>query len=123
GPPRPISRSWATMSRDMRSEPAWVVALGTTIAAGLTAAAAVARYRVLAAYPEPVGVDGYWYAIQLRSLLEHGHPADSSLPVALWFLLPFAAAMGPIGGLKVGAAVGVSMHVLSGFALGRVLAK
>jgi len=78
---------------------------------------------VLAAYPEPVGVDGYWYATQLRGLLEDGRSVDPTLPAALWFLAPFAAALGPIDGIKLGAAVGVSLHVLTAFALGRALAR
>lgn len=106
----------------MRRETVWVVAVGAAVAA-LTAAAVWARLTILSAYDEPVGVDGYWYAIQLRSLLEGGHTADPSLPVALWLLLPFAGALGPVAGLKLGAAVGVSLQVVTGFALGRALAR
>ena len=103
-------------------ETVWVVALACALA-GLVAAAAWARYGLLSAWPEPVGVDGYWYAVQLRSLLEEGRTADPALPAALWFLVPFAAALGPIGGLKLGAAIGVSLHSLTAFALGRALAR
>ncbi|HEY8143371.1 MAG TPA: hypothetical protein VIG06_11900, partial [Kofleriaceae bacterium] len=106
----------------MSRETVWVVALVVAVA-GLVGAAAWARLGVLAAWPEPVGVDGYWYAVQLRSLLEGGRTADATLPAALWFLAPFAAALGPIGGLKLGAAIGVSLHALTAFALGRALAR
>jgi hypothetical protein len=106
----------------VRRETVWVVALACALA-GLVGAAAWARLGVLSAWPEPVGVDGYWYAVQLRSLLEQGRTADSTLPAALWFLAPFAAALGPIGGLKLGAAIGVSLHALTAFALGRALAR
>lgn len=106
----------------MSRETVWVVALAVAVA-GLVGAAAWARLGVLSAYPEPVGVDGYWYAVQLRSLLEEGRTADPALPAALWFLAPFAAALGPIDGLKLGAAIGVSLHVLTAFALGRALAR
>ena len=100
----------------------WVIAVGAAVAV-LAGAAAWARLGVLAAYPEPVGIDGYWYTTQLRALLEHGRTADATLPVALWFLAPFAAALGPVEGLKLGAAVGVSLHVVTAFALGRALAR
>src|SRR5688500_5114412 len=106
----------------MRLGTVWVIAVGVAVAA-LAGAAAWARLGVLAAYPEPVGIDGYWYTTQLRALLEHGRTADPTLPVALWFLAPFAAALGPVDGLKLGAAVGVSLHVVTAFALGRALAR
>ncbi len=111
------------MAGAMEPEPLWVVAAGAAAAAALAAAAAWARLAVLTAYPGPVGVDGYWYAVQLRSLLEHGRTADATLPASLWFLLPFAAALGPVAGLKLGAAIGVALHALTAFALGRVLAR
>ncbi len=107
----------------MSRETVWVVALATAAAAGLAAAAAWARFALLDAYPEPVGIDGYWYAVQLRSILEKGRTADPTLPAALWILAPFAAALGPIAGLKVGAAIAVSLHALTAFALGRALAR
>jgi len=111
------------MAAGMKPEPGWSVVAAVAGAAVLGAIAATARHRILAAYTEPVGVDGYWYAVQLRSLLASGQPAEPTLPVALWFLAPFAAAMGPVSGIKLGAAIGVSLHVLTGFALGRVLAR
>jgi len=107
----------------MRAEPPWGIAVGAAAAAALAAVAAWARYRILSAYPGPVGVDGYWYAVQLRSLLEDGRTAEPTLPAALWFLLPFAALLGPVAGAKLGAAIGVSLHALTAFALGRVLAR
>ena len=107
----------------MRAEPPLTIAAGAAAAVALTAVAAWARYRVLSAYPGPVGVDGYWYAVQLRSLLEDGRTADPTLPAALWFLLPFAGLLGPVAGAKLGAAIGVSLHALTAFALGRVLAR
>ena len=88
-------------------EPRWLPWAGLTAALVLVAVAVHARLGVLQAYPEPVGVDGYWYAVQIRSLLEEGTTYYPSLPGALWFLLPFAGAGGVVGGIKVGAAVGV----------------
>jgi hypothetical protein len=106
----------------MRRRTVWVIAVALAVTA-MAGVAVWARLRVLAAYPEPVGIDGYWYATQLRALLENGRPADPTLPAALWFLTPFAAALGPVDGFKLGAAVGVSLHVATAFALGRALAK
>jgi hypothetical protein len=104
-------------------EPRWLPWAGWAAALVLVAAAVHARLGVLQAYPEPVGVDGYWYAVQIRSLLEEGTTYYPSLPGSLWFLLPFAAGGGVVEGIKLGAAVGASLQALAAFALGRRLAR
>jgi len=60
---------------------------------------------MLSASPFPVGVDGYFYPIQLRALLAHGELAYPASPLAFYLLAPFAAATDPIIGAKLGAAV------------------
>src|SRR5215213_5014387 len=64
------------------------------------------RYRFLSESPYPVGVDGYYYAVQMRSLLATGTLRFEGLPFAFWLMAPFAAAFGPIAGLKLAAALG-----------------
>ena len=56
------------------------------------------RWDVLASSPYPLGIDGYFYPTQLRSLLEHGTLQYPSSPFTFWFMAPFAAATDPITG-------------------------
>lgn len=77
------------------------------VAAALLALAAWSfyqRWRMLDASPFPLGVDGYYYPIQLRALLERGALAYPASPLAFYLLAPFAAATDPITGAKLGAA-------------------
>jgi hypothetical protein len=63
------------------------------------------RWQLLAGSPFPLGVDGYFYPIQLRALLDHGALQYPASPLAFYLLAPFAAATDPITGAKLGAAV------------------
>jgi hypothetical protein len=63
------------------------------------------RWQLLEASPFPLGVDGYFYPIELRSLLEHGELQYPASPLAFYLLAPFAAATDPITGAKLGAAL------------------
>jgi len=63
------------------------------------------RWQLLTTSPFPLGVDGYFYPIELRSLLEHGTLQYPASPLALYLLAPFAAATDPITGAKLGAAL------------------
>jgi hypothetical protein len=63
------------------------------------------RWRLLAASPFPLGVDSYFYPIELRSLLEHGELRYPASPLAFYLLAPFAAVTDPITGAKLGAAL------------------
>jgi hypothetical protein len=86
--------------------PAW----GSSVAVGAALVALVAwsfqqRWQMLTATPFPLGVDGYFYPIQLRSLLAHGTLAYPASPLAFYLLAPFAAATDPITGAKLGAAL------------------
>jgi hypothetical protein len=69
----------------------------------LTCYGAWLRWRTLAASPYPLGVDGYFYPIQLRELLERGQLYYPSAPLAFWLMAPLAALTDPIVGVKLGA--------------------
>ena len=76
------------------------------------------RWGQLTASPYPLGVDGYFYPIQLRSLLEHGHLAYPASPLAFWLMAPLAALTDPITGAKLGAALAGAAVVWPAYALG-----
>ena len=89
--------------------------------AALVALSAWARWRALASSPYPVGVDGYYYAVQLRGLLESGQLAYPASPLGFWLMAPLAAATDPITGAKLGAALGGALVAVPAFGLGRRL--
>ena len=96
------------------------------IAIGLAALVAwsfAERWDVLSASPFPLGVDGYFYPIEVRSLLEHGHLAYPASPLALWWMAPFAAATDPIVGAKLGAALGGALVALPAYGVGARLGR
>ncbi len=76
------------------------------------------RWQVLTMSPFPLGVDGYFYPIQVRSLLETGRLAYPASPLTFWFMAPFAAATDPIIGAKLGAALGGALIALPAYAVG-----
>src|SRR3569623_1998263 len=91
------------------------------VCAGLAAIVAAAfwqRWRVLGATPFPVGVDGYFYPVQVRSLLETGGLRYPSSPVTFYWMLPFAAATDPITGAKLAAALGTSLIAVPAYGVG-----
>ncbi|HET7504511.1 MAG TPA: glycosyltransferase family 39 protein, partial [Kofleriaceae bacterium] len=86
--------------------PMWVS--GAAVACALAALVAWSfwqRWRMLCASPFPLGVDGYFYPLELRSLLERGELAYPASPVTFYLLAPLAAATDPITGAKLGAAL------------------
>ena len=88
---------------------------------GLCAWAFWQRCSILFADPYPVGIDGYFYAIQLRSVTDTGHLYYASSPLALWLMAPFAWLSDPIAGAKLGAAAGGALLALPVYVLGRRL--
>ncbi len=80
------------------------------------------RHGFLTATPEPTGVDGYWYAVQLRSLLESGHLHHGGAPLALWLMAPLAALTDPVAGAKLGASLGAAALPVAVYFLGRRIA-
>jgi len=77
------------------------------------------RWQVAAATPYPTGVDGYWYAVQLRSLLEGEGLYYPAAPLSLWLMAPLAAAAGPIAGAKLGAALAGAALPITTYMVGR----
>lgn len=100
------------------------IQIATAIAlVGLVAWSCWQRWLQLAVSPFPLGVDGYYYPVQLRSLLEHGTLQYPASPLTFWFMLPFAAATDPITGAKLGAALGGALVALPAYGVGAQLAR
>ncbi|HTJ43545.1 MAG TPA: glycosyltransferase family 39 protein [Kofleriaceae bacterium] len=87
----------------------------------LCALSAWRRFRFLDSSPYPMGIDGYFYADQLRSILEHGHLNWPAPPLAFWLMAPFAALTDPIVGAKLGAAILGALGGVPAFLLGKRL--
>jgi hypothetical protein len=58
--------------------------------AALVAWSAWHRWQVLTASPHPVGIDGYFYAIQVRALLERGALAYPAAPLTFYLMAALA---------------------------------
>lgn len=93
------------------------IAVAVALAA-LVVWSAIERWQLLASSPFPLGVDGYFYPVQLRALLEDGTLAYPSAPLGLWLLAPLAAATDPITGAKLGAAIYGALIALPAYGLG-----
>jgi Dolichyl-phosphate-mannose-protein mannosyltransferase len=76
------------------------------------------RWQLLSASPFPLGVDGYFYAVELRSLLDHGTLRYPAAPLAFYLLAPFAAVTDPITGAKLGAALFCAAIALPAYGVG-----
>lgn len=76
------------------------------------------RWQLVSISPFPLGVDGYFYPIELRALLDHGRLAYPSSPLAFYLLAPFAAVTDPITGAKLGAAVLCALIALPAYGVG-----
>jgi hypothetical protein len=106
----------------VRPRPAWLAPAATAAALALLVAwSAWHRWVFLTESPYPLGIDGYYYAIQLRSLVEDATLHYPASPLAFWLLAPFAWATDPITGAKLGAAVLGAAVALPAFAAGRRL--
>lgn len=107
-----------------RRLPAWAPAVAIAAAlAALVASSFLERWETLTASPFPLGVDGYYYPIQLRALLETGGLQYPSAPVAFWLMAPFAAATDPITGAKLAAALYGALIALPAYGLGARLGR
>lgn len=80
------------------------------------------RWEALVVSPFPLGVDGFYYPIQLRALLDGGSLHYPASPMTFWFMAPFAAATDPITGAKLGAALGGALVALPAYAVGARIA-
>lgn len=107
-----------------RRLPAWLpgVVVGAALAL-LVVWSFTERWAMLTVSPFPVGIDGYFYPIQLRALLEDHALAYPASPLAFWLMAPFAAATDPVTGAKLGAAVFGALGALPAYAVGARLGK
>jgi hypothetical protein len=104
--------------------PRWATSLAIALAlAGLVAWSFAERWGVLASSPFPLGVDGYFYPLEVRSLLEHGALAFPASPLTFWWMAPFAAITDPITGAKLAAALGGALVALPAYGVGARLAR
>lgn len=81
------------------------------------------RFAFLQQSPFPLGIDGYFYPLQLRAILETGYMDSPAPPAAFYAMAPFALWLGPIVGAKLGAAIVTSLAVFPAYALGARLGK
>lgn len=101
----------------MQRERIWQASVAIALAA-LVAWSFVQRWQVLSSSPFPIGVDGYFYPIQLRALLDTGSLQYPASPLTFWFMAPLAAATDPIAGAKLGAALGGALIALPAYGVG-----
>lgn len=94
---------------------AWIAVLG------LVAWSAWHRWQVLTSTPYPVGIDGYFYSIQVRALAEHGHLAYPAAPLTFWLMGLASSLTDPITGPKLVAALAGALIGVPAFLLGRRL--
>jgi len=98
------------------------IAVAAALAA-LVAWSFAVRWSVLAATPFPVGIDGYYYPLQLRSLLDTGHLLYPASPLTFWLAAPFAWATDPIVGAKLAAALGGALVAVPAYGVGARLGR
>jgi hypothetical protein len=96
------------------------IAVGGGLAA-LVAVAFVVRWHVLGASPYPLGVDGFFYPLEVRGLLEHGSLAYP--PLTYLWMAPFAAVTDPITGAKLAAALGTALIAIPAYGVGARLGR
>jgi hypothetical protein len=94
-------------------------AIAALAVAAIVAITFVARWRYLSSFDTAVGVDGYYYAVQLRSLLAGEGLYYPASPMAFWLMLPGAWVLGPIAGAKLGAALGTAATAIPVYAIVR----
>jgi len=87
----------------------------------LFAIAAWVRLGALQESPYPTGIDGYWYLIQVRSLIERGHLDSSSAPLVPWLMAAASLLLEPVLAVKTIAALGSAAMVVPSYSLARRL--
>ncbi len=73
--------------------------------------------------PFPVGVDGYFYPVQLRSVLETGALEYPASQLSFYLMAPLAALTDPITGAKLGAALFGALIALPAYGIGAHLGR
>ena len=94
------------------------VALGLLALAGFVA---WRRYQQLAESPFPLGIDGYFYPIQLRAIVETGVIDSPAPPLAFYLMAPFAWLTDPMVGAKIGAAWWCAAAVFPAYGIAKEL--
>ncbi|MBT8491633.1 MAG: hypothetical protein KJO07_01125 [Deltaproteobacteria bacterium] len=90
-----------------RSQP-WDQRAAWAVVTIVCLASAWLRFRFLADFETPVGIDGYYYPIQVRSLSESGNLYYPSAPLVPWLMWLASAFTDPITGCKLVAALGTA---------------
>ena len=103
----------STASSELLGAAAWAAVLA------LAAWSVWHRWELLDSTPYPVGVDGWYYPIQIRALLEHGELAYPAAPLTFWLMAPLALVTDPFTAAKLVAAVGGGVVAVPAFLLGR----
>ncbi|HEY0250407.1 MAG TPA: glycosyltransferase family 39 protein, partial [Kofleriaceae bacterium] len=98
----------------------WQIGVGVSLAL-VVVAGFWQRWHVLAVNELPVGIDGYFYPVQVRSLLEHGVLRYPASPVTFYWMTPFALVTDPIVGAKLGAALGGALVAIPAYGVGKIL--
>jgi hypothetical protein len=118
-PPRDRRRDERTTDEASELVPTWVLRLvSALVLVGLVAYSAWQRWQALNISPFPLGVDGYYYPLQVRALMETHSLQYPASPLTFWFMLPFAQATDPITGAKLGAAIGGALIAFPAYAVG-----
>lgn len=86
--------------------------------AALVAGSCWVRWAALTSSPFPLGVDGWYYAVQVRELLATGDLAYPASPLVFWLAAPIAAVSDPITAVKLVAAVGGALIAVPAYAVG-----
>ena len=87
--------------------------------AAIVTIAFVARWRYVDSSPNPLGIDGFYYPIQLQSLLHDHRLYYPASPMVFWLMLPGAWALGPIAGAKLGGTLGTALAAAPVYAIVR----
>ena len=103
-------------------ERTYIVTVALVLAlVGLVGLACWQHWAVLHSSPYPLGVDGYFYPIQVRAILEHGSLAYPASPVTFYWMAPFSLCSDPILGAKLGAALGCALIAIPAYGVGKRL--
>lgn len=106
-------------TRRARLERLVAPAFAALAVAAIVTIAFVARWRFLDSSPYPLGIDGFYYPIQLRSLLHDFRLYYPASPMVFWLMLPGAWALGPIAGAKLCASLGTALAAVPVYAIVR----
>jgi hypothetical protein len=85
--------------------------------AAMVVIAFIARWTYLKSFDWPLGIDGFYYAVQVRSLLQDHRLYYPASPMVFWLMVPAASLLGPIAGAKLTAALGTSLGVVPVYAI------